>query len=325
MPDVVADLPPMGAGADLPAAPMPETPSISAPGEGTTTFADSGAGIGQPFEAPPAGTAAKTAAAEEGGGGIFGGYGNFVVPGLLAASALVPGGGDDEEEEEGPGPPEADAAEYAVAFPGADYLPGMDPEFRYFTPAFADGGVINVPFDVNVGEPTVQMGTTGGPSGIGSMIGGAQPSMPMAPSSMPGQQFPQQVFQQGGPVEDPRTTVIMEAADALRGNHPKPKEALNRFVEMFGEVALNELRQNILSEPRMVQGPGGPKDDKVPARINDVQEARLSDGEFVMPADAVMAAGGGDPSMGAQQLQMLSEQLRGQQPTGQLNVERVTS
>ena len=60
------------------------------------------------------------------------------------------------------------------------------------------------------------------------------------------------------------------------------------------------------SFPRMsgaISGPGGPKDDMVPAM--------LSDGEFVMTADAVRNAGGGDRREGARRMYQLMNQLQG--------------
>ena len=56
--------------------------------------------------------------------------------------------------------------------------------------------------------------------------------------------------------------------------------------------------------PRMtgaIAGPGGPKDDMVPAM--------LSDGEFVMTADAVRNAGGGSRREGARRMYQLMNQL----------------
>lgn len=324
--DVASAAPPLSPvdipGSGLPQQPpMAEVPSVSGPTEDTLAFADSGAGIEPPapFEAPPA----EPAAADE-SGGIFGGYGKFVVPGALAASALLPTGEggipeDDKEDSE-----DADIPEYQVAFPGTDYVPGVDPEFRYFTPTFADGGMINVPFDINVGEPSVELGMSQ-PSTPAPAPGGIGAAMPHPPNGMPGTQTPPQLFQEGGMVDDPRMDVMMGAVDAMRGNHPNPQEAINAFIEMFGEAAFRDLQQRMANEPRMVEGPGGPKDDMIPAVINDVQAARLSDGEFVMPADAVAAMGGGDTELGARQLQMMSEQLRGQAPTGGLNVDRVAS
>jgi hypothetical protein len=58
--------------------------------------------------------------------------------------------------------------------------------------------------------------------------------------------------------------------------------------------------------PRMtgaIAGPGGPKDDMVPAM--------LSDGEFVMTAEAVRNAGGGDRREGARRMYQLMNQLQG--------------
>jgi hypothetical protein len=52
-----------------------------------------------------------------------------------------------------------------------------------------------------------------------------------------------------------------------------------------------------------IQGPGTGRSDSIPARIyqdgQPVQEARLSDGEFVMTERAVRGAGNGDRAKGA--------------------------
>ena len=58
---------------------------------------------------------------------------------------------------------------------------------------------------------------------------------------------------------------------------------------------------------------GGPTDgmaDKVPARIDGGQEARLSDGEFVVPADVVSHLGNGNSNAGAQQLYAMMDDVR---------------
>ena len=56
----------------------------------------------------------------------------------------------------------------------------------------------------------------------------------------------------------------------------------------------------------MIAGPGTGKSDSIPAAIYQdggrVQEARLSDGEFVMTADAVKGAGGGNRAKGAAEM-----------------------
>lgn len=136
---------------------------------------------------------------------------------------------------------------------------------------------------------------------------------------------------------DPRITIIADAEDALEGESPNPEEAIALFVQMFGQDALEMLKVNVQSgmtlngyqrkKPRMaksrfIEGEGGGEDDEVPARIDDVEEARLSNGEFVVTADAVKAAGEGDPMKGAAKLSELDAMLSGREPDG-VNVERV--
>lgn len=62
--------------------------------------------------------------------------------------------------------------------------------------------------------------------------------------------------------------------------------------------------KNFMASGGHVAGPGGPKDDRVPAM--------LSDGEFVMTADAVRGMGMGDRMKGAQRMYEMMKQLEGQ-------------
>jgi len=50
--------------------------------------------------------------------------------------------------------------------------------------------------------------------------------------------------------------------------------------------------------------------DRVPARIDGVEEARLSDGEFVIPADVVSHLGNGNSNAGAKQLYSMMDRVR---------------
>ena len=50
--------------------------------------------------------------------------------------------------------------------------------------------------------------------------------------------------------------------------------------------------------------------DDVPARIDGTQEARLSDGEFVIPADVVSHLGNGNSDAGSQQLYGMMDNIR---------------
>ena len=50
--------------------------------------------------------------------------------------------------------------------------------------------------------------------------------------------------------------------------------------------------------------------DKIPARIEGDQEARLSDGEFVIPADVVSHLGNGNSDAGAKVLKEMMSRVR---------------
>lgn len=59
-----------------------------------------------------------------------------------------------------------------------------------------------------------------------------------------------------------------------------------------------------------VDGPGDGTSDSVPAIINGQGPAKLSDGEFVIPADAVAHMGNGSNKAGAKKLDQMVKQVR---------------
>jgi hypothetical protein len=63
-------------------------------------------------------------------------------------------------------------------------------------------------------------------------------------------------------------------------------------------------------EPRMVKGAGDGMSDNVPANIEGVQEARLANDEFVIPADVVADIGNGSSSSGAKKLYAMMDRVR---------------
>jgi hypothetical protein len=61
---------------------------------------------------------------------------------------------------------------------------------------------------------------------------------------------------------------------------------------------------------KAVSGPGDGMSDDVKANIDGVREARLSDGEFVIPADVVSGLGNGSTDAGAKQLREMMDRVR---------------
>jgi hypothetical protein len=60
----------------------------------------------------------------------------------------------------------------------------------------------------------------------------------------------------------------------------------------------------------MLKGPGDGMSDDIPAKIGSKQEARLADGEFVVPADVVSHLGNGSTDAGAKQLYSMMDKVR---------------
>jgi hypothetical protein len=69
--------------------------------------------------------------------------------------------------------------------------------------------------------------------------------------------------------------------------------------------------------PRFLSGGGDGMSDSIKANIDGTQEARLADGEFVIPADVVSHLGNGSSKAGAKQLYAMMDRVR-QARTGNL-------
>ena len=101
--------------------------------------------------------------------------------------------------------------------------------------------------------------------------------------------------------------LMNEAKAAMLGEHPRPREAIMRFREAFGDDALNLLRDRITGG--RVRGAGGGMDDLVPGSIEGRQKVRLADGEFVLPSHIVSAIGDGSTDQGVRRLHGMMDSI----------------
>jgi hypothetical protein len=62
--------------------------------------------------------------------------------------------------------------------------------------------------------------------------------------------------------------------------------------------------------PRFLSGGGDGMSDSIKANIDGKQEARLADGEFVVPADVVSHLGNGSSKAGAKKLYAMMDKIR---------------
>ena len=94
--------------------------------------------------------------------------------------------------------------------------------------------------------------------------------------------------------------VYIFGSDGKRVSFSTPEELarLQQQDLMESQKIANPQPKSVMTakEGGFITGPGGPKDDMIPAMITQngkpVQQALLSDGEFVMTADAVEGGGG---------------------------------
>jgi hypothetical protein len=98
-------------------------------------------------------------------------------------------------------------------------------------------------------------------------------------------------------MDDPRFKARMEAM--LQGK-PVPQYA-SGGISSLGSYS---------DGGRMLKGPGDGMSDSIPAKIGGRQEARLADGEFVVPADVVSHLGNGSTDAGAKQLYSMMDKVR---------------
>ena len=197
------------------------------------------------------------------------------------------------------------------SFPGSDYSPGHSGEWNYF-PRFryANGGIVSLanggPTDPQMQQPQDQSFPLNGVPGTDEA-----PALEDIPSSdYPSSQIGSQ------PEPPPEDTVressandkelIAQAVEVLKGQSTTdPRPILLAFVQTFGEQALQDLAQRVKG-----MGAGDGQSDSVPAMIDGKQPAALSQGEFVVPADAVSHLGNGSTDAGAKHLQGMVDNVR---------------
>jgi hypothetical protein len=168
------------------------------------------------------------------------------------------------------------------------------------------GGIPNLLSSIGIGQPTAM------PTNLGTIFG----SM-IAPES--------------GSTDNPLTALMAAMALQAMNRKTNPFTALEERQYQTGErnpdyrgTPVPDYRYMNSGRPTgiraaaaggMIDGPGSGKSDSIPAQIyqggSPVQEARLSDGEFVMTADAVKGAGGGNRAQGAAKMYRMMNQFEG--------------
>jgi len=119
---------------------------------------------------------------------------------------------------------------------------------------------------------------------------------------------PQTNYAFGGTVEsqqysDDMATGGLTGGFKFNSNNQLPMYAVGGSASGLGSYASG-------GSPRFLSGGGDGMSDSIRANIDGHQEARLADGEFVIPADVVSHLGNGSSKAGAKQLHAMMDRIR---------------
>jgi hypothetical protein len=112
-----------------------------------------------------------------------------------------------------------------------------------------------------------------------------------------------------------KTREQIEFAESVLRDYPLNYKRLSaQDVERYGMAggglaSLTSMAKGGMP-PRYLRGGGDGMSDSIPARIAGKQEARLADGEFVIPADVVSHLGNGSSNAGAKKLYAMMDRAR---------------
>jgi len=169
--------------------------------------------------------------------------------------------------------PEADPANRPARFPGANYMPGYDPEFNYFK-SFRGGGIADLMEMQEGGEMASEPNDKEIIADAVEAIKGIEPNPEAALARF--------VFKYG-------------------------EEALRELVD---KVMAGEFDANSGITEGMLNGVGDGMDDMIPANLEGEQDVVLSDGEFIVPADVVSGIGNGSSDAGSEELYNMMDRVR---------------
>jgi hypothetical protein len=205
----------------------------------------------------------------------------------------------------------------------------MPSEWKFYAargglvPGYANGGIVSLAEGGPV-DPQMQMPQDMSFPLNGVPAGGGSDEAPML-EDIPSSNLPtSQIGSEPEPLPDNTAEasghndreLVAQTVEAIQGKLPDPRPVLLEFVKTFGEPALQDLAMRVKQMgPAAVAAAGDGQSDSVPAMIDGKQPAALSQGEFVVPADAVSHLGNGSTDAGAQHLQGMVDQVR-QQRTG---------
>lgn len=121
-----------------------------------------------------------------------------------------------------------------------------------------------------------------------------------------------------GPVTDGNKRLVDLTKQVILGQiSDRADEIIQKFIDMFGLEAFQDMREDLLEEAMpnsvkegMVPGHTGGMDDMVDGVIGNQERVAVSPGEYIIPADVVSALGDGNSKKGEKELDSLLDRVR---------------
>jgi hypothetical protein len=149
---------------------------------------------------------------------------------------------------------------------------------------------------------------TAGTGMFNPAAGGIAASLPFGPTESSGGAAPAPA-----PSQTPTPAQVEQAVienQALRDDIQSAGAAEGGLLELARGGRTPVRRQSRRLPPRYLRGETDGMEDKIPSNIDGVQPAKLSHGEFVIPADVVSHLGNGNSDAGAKVLYKMMDRVR---------------
>jgi hypothetical protein len=193
---------------------------------------------------------------------------------------------------------------YASGIAGATGAMGAKPNVAYSPPPYKGGALQKFHYDPNNYQPDVVVPPSPVYQAHYAQGGIAQLPQTQDKNFAAGDMYPGSQIDKTQYSSSPQTPISMQSTLASYDPETNPLTGEPTTHMASGGIA------QLSAGGKLLKGPGDGMSDSINANINGKQQARLADGEFVIPADVVSHLGNGSTDAGAKHLYKMMNNVR---------------